>query len=248
MRRSPVALVPAAVGLLLAACVGDRDTTAPRVARRPAPPSLTASPQQRPPAISPSGKTRTRSSHRARDAVFTDITAMANAYGVAPTHAPGGGDTVWTEHLRPHRRRSPNQPPEDGHHARRRRNTRSRRGGVHESWSARRDVRGDGHCLRNLRGPRWRTVIPKAPALAKPDAFPRWGVESKTANMADVAGFPALPHSRRPGSSGRRAGWRAAVRAPDSSATTWPACRRVLPKDGLRVGICVKTTTSDLKR
>ena len=91
------------------------------------------------------------------------------------------------------------------------------------------------------------TVIPKAPALAKPDAFPRWGVESKTANMADVAGVPALPHSRRPGSSGRGAGWRAAVRAPDSSATTWPACRRVLPKDGLRVGICIKTTTSDLQ-
>ena len=32
MRRSPVALVPAAVGLLLAACVGDRDTTAPKSA------------------------------------------------------------------------------------------------------------------------------------------------------------------------------------------------------------------------
>src|SRR6185295_2767970 len=85
MRRLPVALVPAAVGLLLAACVADRDTTSPRVAS-PDSPSLTVTPTT--PACNSLLKTDAQAYFKFNsDPVFDDITALANAYGAAPhTH------------------------------------------------------------------------------------------------------------------------------------------------------------------
>ena len=86
MRRLPVALVPAAVGLLLAACVADRDTTSPR-SRRPTPRRLTDTP--------PACRLQSLLKSDARafftsntDPASTTFTAMADCVWRGSEHAP----------------------------------------------------------------------------------------------------------------------------------------------------------------
>src|SRR6185503_1444641 len=85
----------------------------------------------------------------------------------------------------------------------------------------------------------------QAAALNKPDAFPRWGVESKTSTwptstavprylILGVAGAPPVEPGGEP---------EAVVGFVGYDVSSLPS---TLAKGGLRVGLCVKTTTSDL--
>ena len=119
MRRSPVALVPAAVGLLLAACVGDRDTTAPRVAASDSASfdrAMTPA-QQRPPAtitIRKDAHAFFTSSSRCRSSPISQRWRMRTALRrtTHPAAATPFGLNIFA-HIAAARQTS---SPEDGHH------------------------------------------------------------------------------------------------------------------------------------
>jgi hypothetical protein len=86
---------------------------------------------------------------------------------------------------------------------------------------------------------------PQTAALAKPEAFPRWGVESKTATWPTSTAFPRYVVLGTPGAPVAELGGEPAS---VTSFVGYDVSRlpATAPVGGLRVGICIKTTTSDL--
>jgi hypothetical protein len=192
MRRLPVALVPAAVGLLLAACVADRDTTSPRSAPDAAAFAQGAQPQTcSPNTFSGTMKQSAGTFFSAgNDPVFDLISTMktswqTNGAAAAATTTAGlnilariaavrltseqvlsppskfeaaevaGGNLVYTVAL------CMTLGSVDAATA-----TKALRTGVFE--------------LRGGTAPTVNPADPTGPAIAKPDVYPRWGVEPKT--------------------------------------------------------------------
>jgi hypothetical protein len=88
---------------------------------------------------------------------------------------------------------------------------------------------------------------PQTPALAKPDVFPRWGVESKTGTWPAAPTGPAQPRYLVygvPGVSTAELGGEPASVAGFIGYDV-ATLSTALPKSGLRVGFCVKTTVTD---
>lgn len=245
MRRSPVALVPAAVGLLLAACVGDRDTTAPRSAPSGSP-SFTAAATTTP-ACDITIMKDALAYFATGDAVFTDIPLMANAYSVAPHTNPAAATPFGLNilsHIAAARRVSsrlkPGTTPAAGatlaHDVAECMNL----GSLDLTFA----TTAIGSGIFEVRGGDGDS---QSAALAYPEHFPRWGVESETATWPTtptvrvprylILGTPGAPVATLGGEP------QAVASFVGGDLARLPADLAV---DGLRVGICIKTTTSDL--
>lgn len=235
MRRLPVALVPAAVGLLLAACVGDRDTTAPRSAPN------AASFGKTPPATCDFNTLRSEgrdffSSNT--DPVFDIIKSMTDAFGTggAAAATPFGLDVfAQIASARLTSRQIAGASAAGGTLVRDVAKC-TNLGAVDPAVAATALASG----IFEVRGG---TGDSQSPALAKPDVFPRWGVEIK----APATTWPTPRHLvlGTPGAATTELGGE-----PQSisgfvgyEVATLPVS---VPKGGLRVGICIKTTTADL--
>jgi len=243
MRRLPVALVPAAVGLLLAACVADRDTTSPRVAA-PDSPSLTVTPTT--PACNSLLRTDAQAYFKFNsDPVFDDITALATAYGAAPSTHPDLA-TPFGLKIFAHISAARKDP------GRLKSGTTSAKAGTlaHDVAACMNlgplDATFAGTAIgTGIFDVRGLATDPQVATLAYPEAFPRWGVESKTAAWPTSTAFPRYLILGVPGAPASELGGEPASVASfvGYDVASLPAN---LPKGGLRVGICIKTTTSDL--
>jgi hypothetical protein len=240
MRRSLVALVPAAAGLLLAACVGDRDSTAPRIAPSNSP-SL-----DRPtsPACDATIKTDARAffSSYPGDPVFTDVDAMAAAYGTGGAAGAAAATPFGLNIF--------------NHIANARQTSRQRAGilpdvggklahdvaactnlGTLDATFAGTAIASGVFAVRGGAGD-----SPDA-AIAKPDVYPRWGVEPIFPATWSTA-YPRYLVYGVPGADASALGGESPTVATFTGfdVSSLPSS---FDKSTLRVGICVKALIGD---
>jgi len=252
MRRSPVALVPAAVGLLLAACVGDRDTTAPKSASNAA--SFT---QAAPPVTCDFTAMKQDASHffsASNDAVFGMISNMKTTrQSSGAAAATPMGFNIFAEISKARLTSRQTLSPASAFDA-----AEIAGGqlvadvalctnlGTIDATTAATALRSG---VFEVRGS---AVDPTGPALAKPEVFPRWGVEPTPTPTRPptatpwpiIAGTPRYLIYGVPGAAASTLGGEplAVDGFVGFDVSSFPA---TLPKTGLLVGICVKTTDAD---
>lgn len=237
MRRSLVALMPAAVGLLISACVGDRATTAPRATADGA--ALLAA--ARPVTCSFTQINKDAGNYFAskQDVVYDIIKSMQSAYNL--TGAAGATPYALDIYHQVEISRFGSRIVTGAEVA----------GGIFASDVAlcttlgTLDATAAGNALTNgIFAVRGTANDPSTAALALPQSYPWWGVEPRFSST-----WPTSPYSRYliyafPGVALVTLGGEQPA-VPTFVGYNVSSLPAVWPKDGLRVGVCVLALKTD---